>query len=127
MPSIKLFVPYEIPGKPWGEELVVAQTEAYLGKVLTMRAGHRGGLQYHERKDETFYLVSGSVRVIFDAGNGLVTRLMRPGQSYHVTPGAVHQVEAVTDAVLFEVSTPVFNDRVNCGETYQVGEQGNAW
>lgn len=118
MPSVELFETREIAGKPWGTELVIAETKDYLGKVLFMKAGHRGGLQYHERKDETFYLYSGKARVTFDAGNGLVMRVMKPGMSYHVPPGAVHQVEALVDSVFFEASTPVFNDRVNVGEQY---------
>ena len=118
MPSVELFETREIAGKPWGTELVIAETADYLGKVLFMNAGHRGGLQYHNRKDETFYLYSGRARVTFDPGNGLVTRKMKPGMSYHVPPGAVHQVEAITDCVFFEASTPVFNDRVNVGAQY---------
>lgn len=108
------FVPYDIPGKPWGTERVIAQTDRYLGKVLLMTGGHRGGLQYHTTKDETFYLFSGVARV--RTGSADPWRDMFPGQSYHVAPGAVHQVEAVTDCVLFECSTPVFEDRVNVGD-----------
>ena len=107
------FTPYRIEPKPWGEELVIAHTKDYLGKQLTMHAGHRGGLQYHERKDETFYLVSGSARV---RGADRVWHDMQPGEAYHIEPGTVHQVDAVTDCIFFECSTPVFNDRVNVGD-----------
>ena len=117
-PTIEAFRPVELGPKPWGSELLIAKTEHYIGKVLTMNAGHRGGLQYHVHKDETFYLLSGTARVTFDAGNGLTTRQMRAGQSYHIPPGAVHQVEAVTDCIFFEASTPHFDDRVNVAERY---------
>lgn len=126
MPEVKVFKPREIPDKPWGKELVVAETKDYLGKVLFMQAGHRGGLQYHERKDETFYLFSGKAIVRFDPGNGLVERVMKPGQSYHVPPGAVHQVEAVTDCVFFETSTPIFEDRVNVAQAYGRPDTGES-
>lgn len=123
--TIVPFVPYEIPGKPWGTELVIADTPHYTGKILTMHAGHRGGLQYHEQKDESFYLQSGSAIVLFDSGFGhLFRRLMRPGECIHVPPGAVHQVLAVTDCVLIEVSTPVFDDRVNVSDKFQAGDSG---
>lgn len=123
---LKRFLPRAIPGKPWGTELVIAQTDHYLGKILTMKAGHRGGLQYHERKDEAFHLVSGQALVRFDDGTGrrIESRLMLPGETYRVPPGAVHQVEAVTDCVFFEVSTPVFEDRVNVADRYGMGEAG---
>lgn len=118
--TIERFKPREIPGKPWGQELLVAASSLYTGKVLTMKAGHRGGLQYHVTKDEAFYLVSGQVQVRHDDGHGLIWTLMKPGESYRIPPGAVHQVEAIEDSVLFEVSTPVFDDRVNVGATYGV-------
>jgi quercetin dioxygenase-like cupin family protein len=37
---------------------------------------------------------------------------MLPGESYHVPPGAVHQVIALEDSILVEASNPVFEDRV---------------
>jgi mannose-6-phosphate isomerase-like protein (cupin superfamily) len=110
---IEPFEPHDIPGKPWGRELVFAHTADYLGKVLWMNKGHGGHLQYHERKDETFFLLSGSAQVNFhDAAGQLVSRIMLPGESYHVPPGAVHQVIALEDSILVEASNPVFEDRV---------------
>jgi mannose-6-phosphate isomerase-like protein (cupin superfamily) len=116
--SIEPFVPKELGPKDWGSELLVAHTPQYTGKVMHMRAGASGPLQYHEHKDETFYLVSGRAQVTFDVGGKLVTRSMRPGQSYHIPPGAVHRVAAVTDCVMFEASTPHFEDRVNVEDRY---------
>lgn len=118
--TIERYAPRELGPKPWGQELLIAATPLYTGKILTMRAGHRGGLQYHVTKDEAFHLVSGSVQVRHDDGHGLIWTLMHPGETYRIPPGAVHQVEAVEDSVLFEVSTPVFEDRVNVGATYGV-------
>ena len=110
--------------RDWGEELIVAETPKYLGKVLTMRAGTKGGLQYHTEKDETFYLVSGEAAVRFDPGDGLEVVWMWAGESYHIPPGAVHQVEAVTDCVFFETSTPHHDDRVRVEAQYGLPEDG---
>jgi hypothetical protein len=60
IPSIEKFTPRTIGEKPWGEEWLVACTEHYTGKVLRMKAGHRGGLRTTSC-DETFYLFSVSV------------------------------------------------------------------
>ena len=126
-PPIEAFVPYEITGKPWGEERVVIETEHYLGKILTMKAGHRGGLQYHERKDEAFYLFRGRAIVRYDNGKGeLAQKIMIAGQTFHVPPGCVHQVVADSDCIFFECSTPVFDDRVNVAEQYGVRETGQS-
>ena len=112
-PVIAAFQPRELGPKNWGRELLVAQTDTYIGKVLWMRAGESGPLQYHERKDETFFLFSGDALVYWRnvEGTPQVTA-MTPGMSYHVPPGAIHQVEAVSDCVFFETSNPVFDDRV---------------
>ena len=112
MSVIKKFEPRELGPKPWGIELLVAHTEHYTGKMLWMRGGEKGPLQYHERKDETFYLHSGKAIVRYkDADGALCEVPMSAGESYHVPPGAVHQVEAQTDCTFFEASTPVFDDR----------------
>ena len=120
MPTIETFVPRELGPKEWGTEQLIAQTDMYIGKILRMRAGARGPLQYHQRKDETFHLVSGRAIVRYDDGTGtLKAHAMYPGESFHVPPGAVHQVEAIDYCVFFEASNPVFDDRVNVEADYK--------
>ena len=123
MATIERFIPHSLT-RDWGEELIVAETSQYLGKVLIMRAGTKGGLQYHTEKDETFYLYSGIALVRFDSGTGLVATSMCAGESYHIPPGAVHQVEAVTRCVFFETSTPHYDDRVRMEAHYGLPEGG---
>ena len=121
-PQLEPFTPYDIPGKPWGREQVIAATGRYTGKVLYRYArSHRGGLQYHAHKDEAFHLVSGTCRVYGVDPDGQPYALdMVPGMSFHVPPGAIHSVEAVTDCIFFEVSTPHFNDRVRVEHQYDL-------
>ena len=105
--------------KSWGEELLLACTEHYTLKRLTYRAAASGPLQHHERKDEAFHLHSGAARVDYDDGDGvLVSQAMRPGQTFRIPPGAPHRFTAITDCVVFEASTPVFEDRVSDEERY---------
>lgn len=114
MITVQPFTPQELGPKTWGRELLVAHTDRYIGKCLWMKAGASGPLQYHERKDETFFLFSGLAQVTkHDPASGaLVSVVMHPGESCHVPPYAVHQVAALEDCVFFEASTPVFEDRV---------------
>ena len=49
--------------KPWGWELVWAETEPYVGKLLFVRAGEALSLQYHEEKDESWLVREGRVRI----------------------------------------------------------------
>lgn len=117
--SIERFEPIELGPKPWGQELLVAHTDHYTLKRLTYRAGEAGPLQHHERKDESFHLHSGAAWVDFDAGDGQLTRVrMLPGQTFHIPPGAPHRFIAIVDCVVYEASTPVFEDRVSDSERY---------
>ena len=111
--------------RDWGAELIVAETPTYLGKVLSMNPGTKGGLQYHAEKDETFFLYEGRALVRSDDGNGnLIVTMMLPGQSYHIPAGAVHQVEAIEKCIFFEASTPHHNDRVRCEKDYGLPDTG---
>ena len=117
-PVSEKFDPRALGPKDWGVELLVAHTPYYTGKVMTMKAGGSGPFQHHVHKNETFYLYSGVARVRWKDAEGVVHETeMQPGESYHVPPGAAHQVSAISDCVFFEASTAVFDDRVSEDET----------
>ena len=124
MPQIDK-VEVETLTRDWGEEIIFAKTPQYLGKLLAMKAGTRGGLQTHVEKDETFLLLSGKALVETDNGDGRLTCIaMNERESYHIPPGAVHRVHAVTDCLFVEASTPHFNDRVRMEERYGLKVEG---
>jgi hypothetical protein len=55
--------------KPWGWELIWADADAYVGKILFVRAGESLSLQFHREKDESWYVESGRARLeLGDAG-----------------------------------------------------------
>lgn len=111
--------------RDWGNERIVIATDKYLGKILEMKAGTKGGMQYHVAKDEAFHLVSGRAIVRSDDGEGRLQEvIMEPGQTFHVPPGAPHQVEAIEDSVFFEASTAHYDDRVRCDEQYGLTNDG---
>jgi mannose-6-phosphate isomerase-like protein (cupin superfamily) len=93
--------------KPWGHEVLFADgAYGYVGKLLTVDAGHALSLQLHVEKDETLTVISGEARIehgLSDAG--LRARTLRSGDIVHVPPGVLHRITAVTDVVLAEVST----------------------
>jgi mannose-6-phosphate isomerase len=105
--------------KPWGHELIWARSERYVGKILHVRAGHALSLQYHERKDETIHLLRGELRFWLGPTPDAVAELpFREGDSYRITPGTVHRMEAVTDVDILEVSTPELDDVVRLEDRY---------
>jgi mannose-6-phosphate isomerase len=105
--------------KPWGYELRWAVTDRYLGKVLHLNQGEALSLQYHERKDECQYVVSGAIDLEVGGPDGvLTTRRMRAGDTVHLTPGTRHRLTAVEDTDIFEVSTPEIEDVVRLEDRY---------
>ena len=110
-------VPYKVD-KPWGYELVWARTERYVGKVLHVKAGHVLSLQYHNRKDETMHVLSGELILRTREGDELVARPFRAGESVHIPPLLVHQIEAVEDSDVLEASTADLDDLVRLEDRY---------
>jgi mannose-6-phosphate isomerase-like protein (cupin superfamily) len=105
--------------KPWGYELLWAETERYVGKVLHIEAGHALSLQYHERKDETIHLLSGELDLEVGENDSERTTLrMKPGDSVHITPFLRHRMTAVTTCDVLEASTPELDDVVRLQDRY---------
>lgn len=106
--------------KPWGHELIWAETDAYVGKLLVVTAGEALSLQYHEVKEESWLVQSGTGRLeLGSAGeDGLTTVGLAPGDCHHFTPGTVHRVTAETDLTIIEVSTPHLEDVVRLEDRY---------
>ena len=104
--------------KPWGHEVIWAHTDRYVGKVLHINAGHELSVQYHNRKDETVYLLSGEMIYRVQQGDELRDVQLKQGQSYRITPGTIHQMVAVTDCDVLEASTPDLDDVVRLTDKY---------
>ena len=104
--------------KPWGHELVWAETSRYVGKLLFIKAGERLSLQYHRVKDETLLVQSGEMDLEVGTPDTREVRRMQPGDVYHVTPGTVHRMVAVSDVTVVEVSTPELDDVVRLDDVY---------
>ena len=102
--------------KPWGFEIIWAETDDYVGKFLHINAGHRLSKQYHQIKEETVYVLKG-VLYNYDE-NDKIARIL-PGQSFHVKPNQVHRFGAVESNVeIIEVSTPYLEDVVRISDDY---------
>ena len=118
---VPLFPQIESLGyRDWGEEsLLVLSSGNYTMKKLSVKAGKKGGLQYHRLKDEASYIISGKMIIRYDDGTGnLVEKKVESGDWFHFPAGCVHQEEAITDVERIEVSTPHFNDRVRVESDY---------
>jgi mannose-6-phosphate isomerase len=111
--------------KPWGWELVWAEADAYVGKLLFVRAGESLSLQYHETKDESWLVQEGRARLeLGEVGDELEAIEISAGSAFRFRPGTVHRVTALEDTLVIEVSTPFLDDVVRLEDRY--GRQGTS-
>lgn len=105
--------------KPWGYELIFAQTEVYVGKILHVNRGEMLSLQYHEVKDETIYLSSGLLGLEVGESEARLKHIeMKVGDYLHIPPGMRHRMIAIEECDIFEVSTPELDDVVRLEDKY---------
>ena len=69
-------LPYRVD-KPWGHEIIWAKAERYVGKILHIEPGHVLSLQYHNKKDESIYVLSGEIILRLRQGETLTEQIGR--------------------------------------------------
>lgn len=89
-----------------------------------MKKGEALSLQYHERKEETLYLLSGSVRLTLELDGERRTFTMQIGEAFHIPPRLIHRLEALADSDIAEVSTTELDDVVRLEDQY--GREGTS-
>jgi mannose-6-phosphate isomerase len=106
--------------KPWGYELIWAVTDSYAGKILFVKAGESLSLQFHNVKDEAWYILEGRAKLELSAPGErmLNNEVIGPGAAFHFPPGTVHRLTAVEDTMILEASTPQLDDVVRLEDRY---------
>ena len=110
----------------WGNEIWInGEHFAYAFKRIFIKKGNKTSLQYHKLKQETNVLFEGQANLHFKISNqvdndkvsnsDINSILLASVSSVDVKPFTLHRLEAVTDIILYEISTPHLDDviRVN--------------
>ena len=98
----------EIHLKGWGHEIWIMNFEKYCGKILVFNSGKKCSWHYHKEKEETFYVAKGSFKILYGPGDDLrqaESLILSPGEAFHVMPTLRHQMIALEDSELFEISS----------------------
>lgn len=98
--------------KGWGSEIVFVNNHLYCGKLLCFDKGAKFSMHYHLIKDETWYVKEGEFiyRWIDTKTAEVIESILKVGDTVRQLPGQPHQLEAITDGVIFEVSTQHFDE-----------------
>jgi mannose-6-phosphate isomerase len=106
--------------KPWGYEIIWAKTKNYVAKVMQINPDNRMSLQFHQKKEETIYVMAGVLRV-WETEDDKVYKDLPAGMLYHVNPGEVHRFgspKGTYGTMLMEISTNHLDDVVRIKDDY---------
>lgn len=94
--------------KPWGYELHwVREGSPYMAKIEHIVAGGSMSLQVHDQKEESYFMMSGRAKLIWEDNTGtMIETEMQPGMGYATKVGQKHRISGITDCDVIEASTP---------------------
>lgn len=105
--------------KPWGYELLIEKNNKYMFKKLFMKKGHRCSLQFHKKKIETIFILSGKLKIFYGKNrNKLKHIIFKPQDTITINPKTIHRMQAINDCLYLEASTPELTDVVRLSDDY---------
>lgn len=103
---------HKMVSKSWGSEEWFENNDLYCGKILTVVKGKyssKGAFHYHKIKDETFYIIEGTLllHIVDTEQKATIIKRLEKGDSYRVKPGVLHKFTSLTEdgCKFIEVST----------------------
>ena len=112
--------------KPWGREVwlnyfsgenVGDIEKRYAFKKLYIKAGTKTSFQYHEKKEETNFLISGSVEAWFEVEPGKIDKkILQSGAIWSIPKNIKHRIITLEDVVLLEASSPEVDDVIRIAD-----------
>ena len=92
--------------KYWGNMLTLFENDQYSVKRIFMRKGTQSSMEYHVKKEESYYIETGKLKVGTRIGRAKNTSLvLEQGDVFHIPPGFMHMRIALEDTVIIEFST----------------------
>lgn len=102
----------DIHTKGWGFEKWIVNKSDYCGKLLFIQKNKKVSWHYHILKDETFYVQSGSIILLYSEQDDIELAnkvILNKGNSFHIPRKLRHRMIALEDTELFEFSTEHFD------------------
>ena len=121
--------PIEVREKYWGKIINVCRLENCSLKIIEMNANTQSSMEFHTEKDETYYILSGKIKLGLRVGRGVNRSvILNSGDVYHVPRGLMHMRIALEDSVIIEIAsndTDADSHIVEDGKTYNFKELMN--
>ena len=105
-------LPVEIVKKGWGKEVIFVNNDEYCGKLLCFEKDKKFSMHYHIKKKETWYVSKGRFILIWvETDTGTThTEYLEVGDVITNERGEPHQLIALEDSEVFEVSTKHYDE-----------------
>ena len=92
--------------KYWGDMKTLFENESYTVKRIFMKKDTQSSMEYHVKKQESYYIESGKLKVGTRIGRAKNTSLvLEQGDIFHIPLGFMHMRMALEDTVIIEFST----------------------
>ena len=92
--------------KYWGDMKTLFENDLYSVKRIFMKKGTQSSMEYHVKKEESYYIETGQLRVGTRIGRAVNTSfVLNPGEVFHIPLGFMHMRMALEDTVIIEFST----------------------
>ena len=104
---------HKIVYKDWCYEKWIVNKTEYCFKILFIEENKKVSWHYHILKDETFYVQSGKILLLFSDEDDIEKAnkiILNKGESFHIYRGLRHRMIAIEDTELFEFSTEHFDE-----------------
>ena len=105
-------LPVEVVPKGWGKEIIFVNNDEYCGKLLCFDKDKKFSMHYHIKKKETWYVSKGSFILVWvETDTGTThTEYIKVGDVITNERGDPHQLLALEDSEVFEVSTKHYDE-----------------
>jgi len=118
--------------KAWGSEFIFATNDSYCGKLLKFNEGGQFSMHFHNKKDESWYVLEGRfiLRTIDTNDATFLEVPLNPGDVWRNPPLSPHQLTCLEAGTIIEVSTPDSiedNYRVMAGDSQRATMYKNAF
>lgn len=91
--------------KPWGFFEQLTDNETTTVKIITILAGNRTSLQFHEHRAERWYVLNGEGYTILED-----KQKIQSGDEISIPKKAVHRLETITDMKVLEIYYGLFQE-----------------
>ena len=114
--------PIEDREKYWGRIINICKLDNCTLKVIEMKKGFQSSMEFHTKKEETYFIQKGKLKLGLRVGRGEnKSVVLNTGDVYHIPVGLMHMRMALEDTVIIELAT---NDT---DEDSHIVEDGNAY